>query len=202
LAVLARQLEAWDQRALAEVHRRIGASSMANEPLRRWLEKPGAKPALRDAELRPLPRLPASPLRRQARKLARMERRSPFKSRGGLDRLMGALRYSISGFRQAWREEAAFRQEAAVGAVLLPLALWLPVSTVERILLIGSLALVLIVELLNSAIEAVVDRVSFDRHELSKRAKDLGSAAVMLALLMAGVSWLIILAAVVVEMAE
>lgn len=123
-----------------------------------------------------------------------MDRRSPFKSRGGLARLQGALRYSVNGFRQAWHEEAAFRQEVIVCALLLPVALALPVSALERIVLIGSLALVLIVELLNSAIEAVVDRVSFDRHELSKRAKDLGSAAVMLSLLAAGGSWLAILA--------
>lgn len=126
-----------------------------------------------------------------------MDERSPFKSRGGLERLQAALRYSVSGFRQAWREEAAFRQEVAVCVLLLPLALWLPVSAVERIVLVGSLALVLIVELLNSAIEAVVDRVSFDRHALSKRAKDLGSAAVMLTLLMAGASWLTILGTLV-----
>ncbi len=130
-----------------------------------------------------------------------MERRSPFKSRGGFERLQGALRYSINGFRQAWREEAAFRQEVAVCAALLPAALWLPVAPVERIVLIGSLVFVLIIELLNSAIEAVVDRVSFDRHELSKRAKDLGSAAVMLALLMAGASWLAILAPLLASMA-
>lgn len=130
-----------------------------------------------------------------------MEGRSPFKSRGGLERLQGALRYSINGFRQAWREESAFRQEVAVCAMLLPFALWLPVSPVERIVLIGSLALVLIIELLNSAIEAVVDRVSFDRHELSKRAKDLGSAAVMLALLIAGWSWLTVLGPLIAKMA-
>lgn len=130
-----------------------------------------------------------------------MEQRSPFKSRGGLERLRAALKYSLSGFRQAWHEEAAFRQEVALGAVLLPLALWLPVSLAERLALVGSMALVLIVELINSAIEAVVDRVSFDRHELSQRAKDLGSAAVMLSLVLAGFCWLAVLAPLVVKMA-
>ena len=114
---------------------------------------------------------------------------SPFKSRGGLGRLPGALRYSIAGFREAWRNEAAFRQEAAACAVLVPLALWLPVTPLERLALIGSLGLVVVVELLNSAIEAAVDRVGVERHALSGRAKDLGSAAVMLSLLLAVGSW-------------
>jgi diacylglycerol kinase (ATP) len=131
-----------------------------------------------------------------------METRSPFKSQGGLARLAGAVRYSLNGFRQAWRGEAAIRQEVAVCAVLLPLALWLPVSPVERIVLIGSLLLVLIVELLNSAIEAAIDRVSLDRHELSKRAKDFGSAAVMLALLIAGISWLTLLAPLIIALLD
>ena len=122
-----------------------------------------------------------------------MEQRSPFKSRGGFERLRAAVKYSLNGFRQAWHEEAAFRQELMLCAALLPVALFVPVSVVERIVLVGSGVLVLVVELLNSAIEAVVDRVSFDRHELSQRAKDLGSAAVMLSLLLAGLCWLAIL---------
>jgi diacylglycerol kinase (ATP) len=114
---------------------------------------------------------------------------SPFKSRGGLGRLVGATRYSIDGLRAAWREEAAFRQELALAAVLVPIALWLPVSALERLALVGALLLLLIVELLNSALEAVVDRIGVERHELSKRAKDLGSAAVMVALLLLAASW-------------
>lgn len=118
---------------------------------------------------------------------------SPFKSRGGLRRLVGAVRYSVSGLREAWRNEAAFRQEAAACAVLVPLAIWLPVTPLERLLLIGSLGLVLLVELLNSAIEAAVDRVGVERHALSGRAKDLGSAAVMLSLLLAAGTWATVL---------
>lgn len=131
-----------------------------------------------------------------------MQQRSPFKSRGGLERLLAAVKYSLNGFRQAWHEEAAFRQELILFAALLPVALVVPVTTVERIVLVGSAVLVLIIELLNSAIEAVVDRVSFDRHELSQRAKDLGSAAVMLSLLVAGFCWLAILGPLVVDLAE
>jgi diacylglycerol kinase (ATP) len=114
---------------------------------------------------------------------------SPYKSRGGLRRLVGALRYSIAGLREAWRIEAAFRQEAVACAVLVPVAFWLPVSPLERLALLGSLGLVLVVELLNSAIEAAVDRVGVERHALSGRAKDLGSAAVMLSLLLAAGAW-------------
>jgi diacylglycerol kinase (ATP) len=129
-----------------------------------------------------------------------MDQRSPFKSRGGLERIQAALRYSLNGFRQAWHQEAAFRQEVAVAAVLLPIALLLPVSPLERIVLIGSMALVLIVELLNSAIEAAIDRVSFDQHELSKRGKDLGSAAVMLSLMIAGLCWLTVIGPLALDM--
>ena len=118
---------------------------------------------------------------------------SPFKSRGGAQRLLAATRYSISGLKAAWRDEAAFRQELAACAVLMPLALWLPVSLLERIALLGVLVLVLIVELLNSAVEAAVDRVGVERHELAKRAKDLGSAAVMIALLFAATTWGVVL---------
>jgi diacylglycerol kinase (ATP) len=122
-----------------------------------------------------------------------LEPQSPFKSRGGAARLLGAMRYSYDGLRAALRDEAAFRQELALSAVLVPLALWLPLVPVERLLLIGSLGLVLVVELLNSAIESAVDRVGAERHTLSKRAKDLGSAAVMLSLLLAAGTWLTLL---------
>jgi len=120
-------------------------------------------------------------------------RQSPFKSRNGIARLFRAIRYSVAGLRSAWREEAAFRQELILCAVLVPVAFWLPVSPFERLILIGSLVLVLVVELLNSAIEAVVDRVGVERHALSGQAKDLGSAAVMLALVLAGAAWLTVL---------
>ena len=98
-----------------------------------------------------------------------MSIQSPFKSRGGLARLLGALRYSVAGLRHAVRVEHAFRQEVILFAVAVPVAWLLPVSPLERLLLIGSLGLVLIVELLNSAIEATVDRVGAERHPLSAR---------------------------------
>ena len=114
---------------------------------------------------------------------------SPHKSRGGLRRIRNAALYSRDGLRDAWRHEAAFRQELLLVAVLLPLGLYLGDNGIERALLVGSLLLILIVELLNSAVEAGVDRVSAEHHDLSKRAKDLGSAAVMLALANAAVVW-------------
>ena len=116
-----------------------------------------------------------------------------FKSRAGLARIVAATRHSVEGLRAAWRDEAAFRQELALCAVLVPIALWLPVSRLEALALVGVLALLLIVELLNSAVEAAVDRVGAERHPLSKRAKDLGSAAVMIALLLAAATWAAVL---------
>ena len=110
----------------------------------------------------------------------------------GLRRLLNAARYSFDGLAAAL-SEAAFRQELALSAVLIPLGLYLGHGGVERALLIGSVLLVLIVELLNSAVEAVVDRVSVENHALSKRAKDLGSAAVLVSLLNALVVWLVLL---------
>lgn len=114
---------------------------------------------------------------------------SPHKSRGGLGRLWNAARYSRDGLHDAWRHEAAFRQELLLAAILVPLGLCLGGNGLERALLVASVLLVLIVELLNSAVEAVVDRVSAERHNLAKRAKDFGSAAVMLSLLNAAVVW-------------
>ena len=111
----------------------------------------------------------------------------------GWRRLVNATGYSWAGLRAAWRNEDAFRQEALLCAALVPVALWLGDSAVERALLIGSLLLVVIVELLNSGIEAVVDRIGQERHELSGRAKDIGSAAVFVALLNAAAVWLLIL---------
>jgi diacylglycerol kinase (ATP) len=118
---------------------------------------------------------------------------SPFKGKTGLQRVWNALHYSLAGLRAAFTCEDAFRQEALLAALLIPLAFWLPVGGVGRALMIGSVLLVLIVELLNSAIEATVDRVSLDRHHLSKRAKDIGSAAVLLALINVMVVWACVL---------
>lgn len=117
---------------------------------------------------------------------------SPHKSRSGLVRIWRAFRYSLEGFGAALRHEHAFRQELLLCLVLLPVAIWLPFDTIERVLLIATLFLVLIVELLNSAVEAVVDRVSLEDHALSKRAKDIGSAAVFLSLVLTGITWVLI----------
>ena len=114
---------------------------------------------------------------------------NPHKGRTGLDRVVRAFGYSLQGMGTAMRVESAFRQEAALALVMLPAAFWLGRNWIEVALLAGSVLLVLIVELLNSAIEAVVDRVSFDLHELSRRAKDYGSAAVFFALLWCGGIW-------------
>lgn len=113
----------------------------------------------------------------------------PKSDKRGLQRLVAATGYSAAGLRAAWRHEEAFRQEVALVLVLLPVALWLGQSGLERALLVGSCLLVIVVELLNSAVEAVVDRVGHDLHELSARAKDLGSAAVLISLLLAAVVW-------------
>ncbi len=118
---------------------------------------------------------------------------SPFKSRSGLRRILNALGYSLAGLAAAWRHEHAFRQEAWLALLLLPVALVLPASGTGKALMAGSVLLVLVVELLNSAIESVVDRVSLEHHPLARRAKDLGSAAVMLALVNVAVVWLLVL---------
>ena len=118
---------------------------------------------------------------------------SPFKGKTGLTRLINALRYSIAGLKAAYRHEDAFRQEVWLAVVLVPLALFLPAGAIGKALMIGSVLLVLIVELINSAIEATVDRVSLDHHRLAKRAKDIGSAAVLIALLNVVAVWLLVL---------
>ncbi len=120
-----------------------------------------------------------------------MER--PDKGSTGLRRLINATRYSLSGLAAAARHEDAFRQELILAAVLVPAGLFLGSTGVERALLVGSVLLVLVVELCNSAVEATVDRVSLEHHSLAKRAKDLGSAAVMLSLINAGIIWLLVL---------
>ena len=107
----------------------------------------------------------------------------------GLARVWRAAGYSAQGLAQAWRHEAAFRQELALTALAIPAGLWLGTGPVERTLLIGSCVLVLVVELLNSAIEAAIDRHGDEINELSGRAKDLGSAAVMLSLLLVAALW-------------
>ena len=122
-----------------------------------------------------------------------METESPFKGKSGLGRLVSATRYSLAGLAAALRHEPAFRLELVLVAVLVPLGLYLGNNGVERALLVGSALLVPIVELVNSAVEAVVDRISPERHELAGRAKDLGSAAVMLSLFSAGAVWLLVL---------
>lgn len=114
---------------------------------------------------------------------------SSHKSKGGLLRLLNALRYSIKGLASAFRHEAAFRQELALAIVLLPLALWISRSPLEAVLLIGALVFVLIAELLNSALEAVADSVTLEDHPLIGRAKDLGSAAVLLSIVLAVLIW-------------
>ncbi|MDP3497766.1 MAG: diacylglycerol kinase [Candidatus Nitrotoga sp.] len=101
--------------------------------------------------------------------------------------------YSLSGLRLAWKDEAAFRQEVILAIILVPVAFMMPVGEIQRVLLVGSVILVLVVEMINSAIEAVVDRVSLDIHPLAKKAKDMGSAAVLLALANAILIWIMIL---------
>jgi diacylglycerol kinase (ATP) len=115
---------------------------------------------------------------------------NPYKGNRGLTRAWHALKHSVNGFGVAIREESAFRQELTLAAILVPAGVAVQVTPVEHVLLIGSVLLVLIVELLNSSVEAAIDRISLERHELSKRAKDLGSAAVTVALGMCLLSWL------------
>jgi diacylglycerol kinase (ATP) len=118
---------------------------------------------------------------------------SPHKGRNGWQRVVNAFGYSKSGLYAAYRNEAAFRQEVLLAAVMIPLALFLPATGTGRALMIGSVMLVLVVELLNSAIEATVDRVSLENHALAKRAKDIGSAAVMVALVNVPITWGLVL---------
>ncbi|WP_082855149.1 diacylglycerol kinase [Paraburkholderia phytofirmans] len=114
---------------------------------------------------------------------------NPYKGNRGLTRAWHAMKNSLAGFRVAIREESAFRQELTLAAILIPCGVLVPVEPVSRVLLLGSVLLVLIVELLNSSLEAAIDRISLERHELSRRAKDLGSAAVMVALGMCLMTW-------------
>ena len=116
-----------------------------------------------------------------------------FKGKTGLVRLWNALGYSRDGLAAAWKNEAAFREEVLLAAIAIPLALFLGKTGVDRSILIGSIILILIVEILNSAVEAVVDKASPEKHELAKRAKDMGSAAVLLSLINAAAIWACVL---------
>jgi diacylglycerol kinase (ATP) len=118
---------------------------------------------------------------------------SPRKGKSGLRRVWNAMFYSLAGIRAALEHEDAFRQELLLAAVLVPLALFLPASAVGKALMVASVLLVLIVELLNSAIEAAVDRISLESHQLAKRAKDIGSAAVFVSLINVAVVWGLVL---------
>lgn len=124
---------------------------------------------------------------------------NPYKGNRGVTRAWHAMKNSLAGFRVAIREESAFRQELTLAAILIPCGVLVPVDPVSRVLLLGSVLLVLIVELLNSSVEAAIDRISLERHELSRRAKDLGSAAVMVALGMCLMTWVLIVGPLVVR---
>ena len=117
----------------------------------------------------------------------------PLKGKTGLRRIVNALGYSLAGLRAAYHHECAFRQEVWLAVVLVPLAFYLGETAIERVLMVSAVLLVLIVELLNSALEATLDRISFEHHLLIKRAKDIGSAAVLLALLNVVVVWVLLL---------
>jgi len=118
-----------------------------------------------------------------------MERYKPI----GMTRMLRAFSYSFQGFMHAWREEAAFRQEVALAALLIPLGIFLGQSGVERALLVSPMLLILAVEMLNSAVEAVVDRFGTDRHPLAGMAKDMGSAAVLLSFILLVTVWSLVL---------
>jgi diacylglycerol kinase (ATP) len=118
---------------------------------------------------------------------------SPHKGKTGLQRVWNALFYSMAGLKAAFLHEDAFRQEALLAAVLIPVALFLPAAGTGKALMVGSVLLVLMVELLNSAVEAAVDRVSLENHRLAKRAKDIGSAAVFVSLVNVPVTWLLVM---------
>ena len=123
-----------------------------------------------------------------------MDNNEPSQPATGLKRIFKAFFYSLDGLKAAYTNEPAFRQEIMLGLPLIILALFLPVTAISKALMIGSILLVLIVELINSGIEAIVDRISLERHELSKRAKDVGSAAVLIALINVLIIWAFILA--------
>ena len=119
--------------------------------------------------------------------------KSPYKGKTGIKRLANAFTYSVAGTLAAFKHEDAFRQEVILSVVLIPLAIYLGQTAIEQALMIASILLIIIVELLNSSLEATVDRISVKRHKLSKRAKDVGSAAVFFSLINATVIWFLIL---------
>ena len=119
--------------------------------------------------------------------------KSPYKGKTGIRRLANAFTYSVAGTLAAFKHEDAFRQEVILSIVLIPLAIYLGQTAIEQALMIASILLIIIVELLNSSLEATVDRISVKRHKLSKRAKDIGSAAVFFSLVNAAVIWFLIL---------
>jgi diacylglycerol kinase (ATP) len=119
--------------------------------------------------------------------------KSPYKGKTGLRRLMNAFGYSIAGTLAAFKHEDAFRQEAILTAILTPVAIYYGETAIDQALMISSLLLIIIVELLNSSIEATVDRISVKHHKLAKRAKDIGSAAVFFSLINASVIWFLVL---------
>ena len=119
--------------------------------------------------------------------------KSPYKGKTGLKRLVNAFSYSISGTLAAFKHEDAFRQEVILAVILTPVAIYLGETPIDQALMISSLLLIIIVELLNSSIEATVDRISVKHHKLAKRAKDIGSAAVFFSLINAAVIWFLIL---------
>jgi diacylglycerol kinase (ATP) len=116
-----------------------------------------------------------------------------FKGKKGLNRIWNALGYSRDGIAAAWKNEAAFREEALLAVIAIPLAIYLGNTGVDRALMVGSIILILIVEILNSALEAVVDKASPEKHELAKRAKDMGSAAVLFSMINAAAVWACVL---------
>ncbi|MEQ1598979.1 MAG: diacylglycerol kinase [Methylotenera sp.] len=118
---------------------------------------------------------------------------SPFKSKNGLERIAKALGYSLAGLKAAYKNEAAIRQETWLMVVLVPLGLYLGQTNIERILLVGVVFLVFIVELLNSAVEAAVDHTSIDHHKLAGRAKDIGSAAVFVSIMLLLLVWYLVI---------
>ena len=118
---------------------------------------------------------------------------SPYKGKTGITRLLNAFGYSCAGLRDAYRNEDAFRQEVLLAAILLPLTFVLEPAMLGRTLMVSSVLLLIIVELLNSAIEAAVDRISLENHRLAKRAKDIGSAAVLISLLNLIIVWILVL---------
>lgn len=118
---------------------------------------------------------------------------NPYKGKTGLRRVWNAFRYSLAGLESAFRNEEAFRQEVLLAALLIPAAFWLDVVPLGRALMLASVLGMLMVELLNSAIESVVDRVSLEHHSLSKRAKDIGSAAVFISLVNVALVWGVVL---------